>query len=520
MEKKYIIVSKKNGKPIDNKQYTKEEFKKKAYELMEQTGLDRDAMNDTFTYQEVAEGGVSTEENTSGSPKATPNAANDEFGSEDKSDNYEFHDKNDTYQATVTDDDEGWNKVLDNLGRIPPETAELVKEYNSSLKLTDKNKSTWPMKKNAIRVLYLFNEFLTFYAACSEESFPVELTAYLKKKRTFASAVHGFDGLDGIKEDMADIIEDMLEELDAYLKGKGNLKAHRAEFYDEIKEFDEEIENLHGLLKTVGMWTGRVGAGDWNMIKRSAEQLTETDDAFKQFCGGEAPTNKKLSEYLMKMATEKYHLGRIKMNSNDENSTPEYMNPENQESKTVRLSEKLDDYLDLKHAKILDTDEDKKKLKEITDSFEKGDMTQQDAQGAINRLVIAARDKIVESLRLFFKFVGITKTDKMNQFTSGLKRLDEPDYQNNWRSLVTHYKESIEKKIEIFKNAHSNDMTKESLDECVNILNNLLKNADVLLKDVEAKNGTQLMAHSREISERIKEVQEKTAAAQKAFPKQ
>ena len=512
MEKKYYLL--KEGKRVDDVQRTRKEIAEVIKKVMKDENVGFDVINKTYDYQEISDGGVSAEENTSGKPSEP----NDEFTStENNNANYKFTEQNDVYQAKVGDSEEGWNNVLDNLDRIPPETAGLVKEYKSALELTDKNKSTWPMKKNAIRVLYLFNEFLTFYAACSEESFPFELTAYLKEKRTFASAVHGFDGLDGIKEDMADIIEDMLEELDAYLKGEGNLKAHRADFYDEIKEFDEEIENLHGLFKTVGMWTGRVGAGDWNMIKRSAEQLAETDDAFKQFCGDEAPTNKKLSEYLMKMATEKYHLGRIKMNSNDENSTPEYMNPENQESKTVRLSENMDEYLNLKQTRILDSDEDKKKLNELVEEFKNGKKDQKTTQSEINRLVKAARDQVVESLKLFFKFMGITDRNTMNQFTSGLKRLDEPEYQENWRSLVTHYKEAMEKKIEMYKKAHASDMSSESLDACVEVLDGLLANADTMLKDVEAKKGESLLSHSREISKSIKTLQEMTAKAKKEF---
>ena len=523
MEKKYIIVSKKDGKPIDNKQYTKEEFKKKAYELMEQTGLDRDAMNDAFTYQEVSEGGVSTEENTSGSPKAT----NGEFDSEDKSDDYEFHDKNDTYQATVSDDDEGWNKVLDNLGQIPPEIASLVSDHKDKIALSEgKKDGNIAMKKNAIRVLYVYNEFLTFYNTyCANNGeLPSQLAAYLRTgKPVFGLSIFRPEfAFDVIKKDMTSIVDDMFKAIDDYYKSD-DPESEIAEFYDEVNDFDDELENVN-----VALICFKEHNNFNKELTRKAKQayarmLAEHDTDFNNFCKGK-PTGDALSEYLLDIAQNKYHLTKLKMNYKDNDSKLDglydWVNPEEKESKNVRLSEKLDDYLDLKHAKILDTDEDKKKLKEITDAFKKGDMTQKDAQGAINRLVISVRDKMVESLRLFFKFVGITKTDKMNQFTSGLKRLDEPDYQNNWRSLVKHYKESIEKKIEIFKNAHSNDMTKESLDECVNILNGLLKNADVMLKDVEAKNGTQLMAHSREISERIKEVQEKTAAAQKAFPKQ
>lgn len=523
MEKKYIIVSKKDGKPIDNKQYTKEEFKKKAYELMEQTGLDRDAMNDTFTYQEVAEGGVSTEENTSGSPKAT----NDEFSSEDTSDKYEFDKKNDTYQATVTDDNEGWNKVLDDLDQIPPEIASLVKEHKDNIAISkDQTGGNIAMKKNAIRVLYVYNEFLKFYNTyCANNGeLPAQLAAYLRTGKPVLglSFFRPEFAYDVIKKDMKSIVEDMFKAINAYYKSD-DPDSEISEFYDEVNDFDDELENANVAL----MCFKENNNFNKQLTSRAkqayARMLAETSTDFNNFCKGK-PTGDALSEYLMDIAQNKYHLTKIKLNYKDKdsklNGLNDWVNPEDKESKNVRLSENLDDYLDLKHAKILDTDEDKKKLKEITDAFEKGDMTQKDAQGAINRLVIAARDKMVESLRLFFKFVGITKTDKMNLFTSGLKRLDEPDYQNNWRSLVKHYKESIEKKIEIFKNAHSNDMTKESLDECVNILDGLLKNADVLLEDVEEKNGTQLMAHSREISERIKEVQEKTAAAQKAFPKQ
>lgn len=522
MEKKCYLL--KDGKRVDDTLYTREDLLAKLNEIMKKENLSEDAINKMYDYQEVNEGGVSTEENTAGTPKE----GTDEFSSqESNNDKYGFTEENDVYQASVKDDADGWNRILDNLDQIPDNIASLVDSHKDQLAIIEGKKGANAIKKNAIRVLYLYNEFMKFYNAyCSADGeLPAPLAAYLRTRNTklgftdvllggipraIYKKVKAETTMDAVKKDMPDIIEDMFEAFDDYYKSD-DPSSEIEEFYDEIKDFDEEIENIHDCIGTLS------GTGN-----KFARMMAEQDDDFNRFCGGN-PTGDALSKYLMDIAVKKYHLTRIKMDSKDPDSTLgalDWSSPEDKASSNVRLSENIDDYLNLKHAKILDSEADKKQVQAIVNEFKNGKKDQKTAQAEINRLVKTARDKMIASLKLFFNFMGITDTNKMNQFTSGLKRLDEPEYQNNWRSLVKHYKEAMEKKIEMFKKAHSSDMTKEDLDVCVNILDGLLKNADVMLQDVESKNGTQLMAHSREICDRIKEVKEKTAAAQKAFPKQ
>lgn len=66
-----------------------------------------------------------------------------------------------------------------------------------------------------------------------------------------------------------------------------------------------------------------------------AKLTAENDEAFKKFCEGN-PTGKALSKYLMDIAINKYHLGRLKMNFKDPESTLDWSwtSPEAKESKT------------------------------------------------------------------------------------------------------------------------------------------------------------------------------------------
>lgn len=518
MATKYYLLDK-DGKQVDNVLRTKDELRAKVNEIMQKENCGWDVINKNYDYKEVDDGGVSTEENTAGTPSTSEDS---EFASKEKHDSdYNFTKKNDIADRTISDDVNGWNATLGKLDKLPSETVNLVQEYKSYLTLTDKNKAVWPMKKNAIRILYLYNEFLKFYTAYAEDdSVPVELRSFLKEKRRFALQ---FDGLDGIKPDMADIIEDMLDSLKKYISGD-DVRLGRGDFYDEIKEFDEELENLHYLFEVVGMSNKRIGMADYKMLNRCAEQLAENDEDFKKFCGSNPPSNVQLSNYLKTVAEKKYHLGRIKMDSNKEDSSPGWLRPEDSESKNVRISDDINDYLDLKNAKIfglkaanLITDEDRQKIDDIKKKFLSGDMTQDDAQAEIDKMVFNARKKITESLKLFFDFMGIKEPGTMNRFASGLKRLDENEYQNNWIALIGQFKKAMENKIEMYKKAHSNDMTAEDLNSCVKELETLLAAADKM--EAAAKNGDseQLLANSQSICTVLEHVQKKTAEAKHNF---
>lgn len=494
MEKKYIIVTKKDGKPIDDKQYTKEEFSKKAYELMKATGLDREAMDKTYDYKEVSEGGVSTEQNT-----GAPQEANDEFNSkEDTSSQYTFSSKNDVHKANLDTDVKGWNSTIDKLDNLPEDTANLVNEHKQELELIEGKKGRDDVKKNAIRVLYLYNEFMKFYDECVNGNLPTQLVAYLRVGRWGISQ----EVLDTIKKDMASIIKDMLSDLRDCTQDSDPEDAVE-EFYDEIGDFDEEIKNIHNLLEDLSDEDG------------FARQTAETDEEFSKFCGGK-PTGEMLSKYLMDIATKKYHLVRIKLNANDQNSNPTWWNPEKQASTNVRLSDNEEDYLNLKNKKILD-EEDQKKVDEIKNKFMKGGMSQQDAQKEINGIVKAQRTKIKTALKIFFGFMGINDPQTMNQFAGGLKRLDETEYKNNWIKLIENFKEAMKKNIEKFKQAHSNDMSAEDRDDCVNKLSELLGTADKMLEAANNSDSTALLSHATQICTCIAEVQKKTAEAKKSF---
>ncbi len=503
MEKKYIIVTKKDGKPIDDKQYTKEEFSKKAYELMKETGLDREEMDKTYDYKEVP-----TEQNT-----GAPQAANDEFTSkEDTSSKYEFSSKNDVHKASITEDVKGWNSTLDNLDQIPDNIASLVDSHKDQLSITEGKKGgNVAMKKNAIRVLYLYNEFLKFYNEyCSTEGeLPTAIATYLRTSRTSIKMLRREWAFDVVKKDMTSIIEDMFKAIGDYYKSGDQSEIE--EFYDEVNDFDDELANIHEAIDTLKFKGNPI-------YTQFARMLAEQDDDFKKACDGN-PTPEAMSKYIMDIAVKKYHLTRIKMDYKDQDSTLgalDWASPEDKASVNVRLSENVDDYLNLKNKKILDT-EDQKKVDEIKNKFMKGGMSQQDAQKEINGIVKAQRDKIKTSLKIFFGFMGINDPQKMNQFAGGLKRLDETEYKNNWIKLIENYKEAMKKNIEKFKQAHSNDMSAEDRDDCVNKLSELLGNADKMLEAANNSDSTALLSHATQICTCIAEVQKKTAEAKKAF---
>ncbi len=500
MATKCYLLYKKTGKHVDNELRTKEELLAKLKEIMQNAGLDEDAINSTYDYQEVDDGGTSTEQNAS----AATEANDDEFVSKDNNDGEYFPSTNDYYSPALSDDAKGWNKLLDSLN--------VDSEYKPYLELREgdqgDNSGEWDVRKNAIRVLYLNSEFNKFYHAL--DRLPSSLSSYLKSHSHFVIVKSEY-ALDVIKEDMEDIVGDLLKCLRAYNEGNDK-EDDRQEIFDEVKEFDEEIQNLHQMIMMVGH--DNVGkyqqmANDWAAI----------DSQFKEYCKGQ-PTPSKLSQYLMDIATKKYHLGRIKMDSNDDNSTLDgsWMNPEDKATHNVRLSDNIGDYLDLKNKKMLG-DADQKAVDEIIEKFKKKDITQEEANKEIHSMVSKAREQLRTSLDIFFKLMGVNDANVRNQFTSGLYRLDENEYQQNWRYLVNNYKDILKKRIDVFKKAHSNDMTAEAFDGCMNELNALLANADSMLEAVNKGDGEQLIGYAQEICKRIESVKKTTAEARKGFKK-
>ena len=81
--------------------------------------------------------------------------------------------------ANISDDVAGWNDMLNKL-KSPPETN--INEFKEYLELNVNEKGNWAIQKNAIRVLYLYNEFLKFYAECTNGNVPAGLRGYLRTK--------------------------------------------------------------------------------------------------------------------------------------------------------------------------------------------------------------------------------------------------------------------------------------------------------------------------------------------------
>lgn len=510
MATKYILLSKQTNKPIDKRLYTMDQLKEKVYAIKQEQNLNDEQMNEAYGYLEIDDGGVSAEQNTS-----TPTqSGDDEFKSTENNDSkYAFSRQNDISSANLSDDTAGWNRVLDNV-KLPSDIAST--DYKTYLELKEGEQGDWAIKKNAIRVLYLYNEFLKFYAECTNGKVPGGLRGYLKTCNAWTTWTRSELCLDKIKEDMEDIIKDMLEELIDFVKGIDSANA-RQEVYDEVKEFDEEIRNLHALLSNLFYRRN---------FDNDAVAMAKYNDAFKKYCGDRTPSAKLLAKYFFERATKTYHLNRIKMDFTKEDSTPEWLSPEDQESDNVRLSDDVNDYLDTKNANVLNFKQTKifdeknaQELEKIKQDFQSGNMTQQKAQSEINKLVSLSRTKLRTALKLFFEFMGIKDITIMNKFASGLGRLDEDEYNEKWLSLVEHYKEAMENKIQMYTKAHSSDMSDENLTLCVQELNGLLNVATAMEKDIKEKNGEQLLRDVQQICDCLAKVQKMTADAKKSFSK-
>ena len=514
MATKYILLSKQTNKPIDKRPYTLDQLKEKVYAIKQEQNLNDEQMNEAYGYLEIDDG-VPSEQNTS----AQTQSGDDEFKSTENNDSkYAFSSPNDMTSANISDDVAGWNDMLTKIKSPPTRNINEFKEY---LELKDNEKGNWAIQKNAIRVLYLYNEFLKFYAECTNGNVPAGLRGYLRTRNSWFPSVrllskHAEESLDVIKEDMEDTLEDMLDHLKNFSKGNDPVN-ERQEVYDEIKNFDEEIENIHTLFNDLS---------DENYDK-DAVALAKNNEVFKRFCGDKTPTTKLLAKFLLEKATKQYHLNRIKMDFTKEDSTPEWMSPEDQESENVRLSDDVNDYLETKDANVLNFKQTKildeknaQELDKIKKDFQSGNMTQQQAQSEINKLVSLSRTKLRTALKLFFEFMGIKDTNIMNKFASGLGRLDEDEYNEKWCSLVEHYKEAMKNKIQMYTKAHSSDMSDENLDLCVQELNGLLNVAAAMEKDIKAKNGEQLLRDVQQICDCIAKVNKMTADAKKSFAKQ
>ena len=509
MATKYILLSKQTNKPIDKRPYTIDQLKEKVYAIKKEQNLNDEQMNDAYGYLEIDDG-LPTEQNTSN----TTQSGEDEFKSkENNNSKYKFSSPNDMTSANISDDVAGWNDMLTKL-KSPPETN--INEFKEYLELNVNEKGNWAIQKNAIRVLYLYNEFLKFYAECTNGNVPAGLRGYLRTCNAWARPFRDEESLDQIKADMESIIDDMLDELKKFSKGDDPANA-RQEVYDEIKEFDEEIENIHTLFHKLSYF----------QFNKDAVSLAKNNEEFKRFCGNNTPTTKLAAQYFMDKATKQYHLNRIKMDFTDEDSTPGWWSPEDQESDNVRLSDDINDYLDMKDANVLNFKQTKildeknaKELEKIKNEFKSGNMTQQNAQSEINKLVSLSKTKLRTALKLFFEFMGINDLNIMNKFVSGLGRLDEDEYNEKWLSLVEHYKEAMKNKIQMYTKAHSSDMSDENLDLCVQELNGLLNVAAEMEKDIKEKKGEQLLRDVQQICDCIAKVKTMTADAQKSFSKQ
>ena len=509
MATKYILLSKQTNKPIDKRPYTIDQLKEKVYAIKKEQNLNDEQMNEAYGYLEIDDG-LPTEQNTSN----TTQSGEDEFKSkENNNSKYKFSSPNDMTSANISDDVAGWNDMLTKL-KSPPETN--INEFKEYLELNVNEKGNWAIQKNAIRVLYLYNEFLKFYAECTNGNVPAGLRGYLRTCNAWARPFRDEESLDQIKADMESIIDDMLDELKKFSKGDDPANA-RQEVYDEIKEFDEEIENIHTLFHK---WS-------YFQFNKDAVSLAKNNEEFKRFCGNNTPTTKLAAQYFMDKATKQYHLNRIKMDFTDEDSTPGWWSPEDQESDNVRLSDDINDYLDMKDANVLNFKQTKildeknaKELEKIKNEFKSGNMTQQNAQSEINKLVSLSKTKLRTALKLFFEFMGINDLNIMNKFVSGLGRLDEDEYNEKWLSLVEHYKEAMKNKIQMYTKAHSSDMSDENLDLCVQELNGLLNVAAAMEKDIKEKKGEQLLRDVQQICDCIAKVKTMTADAQKSFSKQ
>lgn len=509
MATKYILLSKQTNKPIDKRPYTLDQLKEKVYAIKQEQNLNDEQMNEAYGYLEIDDG-VPAEQNTS----AQTQSGDDEFKSTENNDSkYAFTQNNDISSAKLSDDAAGWNRILDNVKT--PSSIDFA-NYKEYLKLKDDEKGNWAIQKNAIRVLYLYNEFLKLYAECTNGNVPSGLRGYLRTCNSWARPFRDEESLDQIKADMENIIDYMLKHLKDFSVGDDPANA-RQEVYDEIEDFDDEIRNIQALFHNLS----------YMQFDNDAVAMAKNNEPFKRFCGDKTPTTKLLAKYFMEKATKQYHLNRIKMDFTKEDSTPEWMSPEDQESENVRLSDDVNDYLETKDANVLNFKQTKildeknaQELDKIKKDFQSGNMTQQQAQSEIDKLVSLSRTKLRTALKLFFEFMGIKDTNIMNKFASGLGRLDENEYNEKWLSLVEHYKEAMKNKIQMYTKAHSSDMSDENLDLCVQELNGLFNVASAMEKDIKAKNGEQLLRDVQQICDCLAKVKKMTADARKSFAKQ
>ena len=203
MATKYILLSKQTNKPIDKRPYTMDQLKEKVYAIKKEQNLNDEQMNEAYGYLEIDDG-LPTEQNTSN----TTQSGEDEFKSkENNNSKYKFSSPNDMTSANISDDVAGWNDMLNKL-KSPPETN--INEFKEYLELNVNEKGNWAIQKNAIRVLYLYNEFLKFYAECTNGNVPAGLRGYLRTKNAWFKKTRSESSLDVIKEDMEDIIKYML----------------------------------------------------------------------------------------------------------------------------------------------------------------------------------------------------------------------------------------------------------------------------------------------------------------------
>lgn len=498
MATKYYLLNK-EGKHVDDVLRTKDELRAKVKELMQTEKLDWDGIDQNYNYEEVEDGGVSSEKNAS----VATNDNSDDFTSQENNDGKYKFTSTSYYKPNLDNDAKGWNKILDELG--------VDQDYKPYLELREgaqgDNKGEWDIRKNAIRVLYLTNEFNKFYDSLSQ--MPSALSSYLKSDR-WLGLVADQNDLDRIKKDMATIVSDILKHVKAYNES-GNTQNERQDIFDEVKEFDEEIENLHEKLEEMGE--------DKDTHWQMARDWASIDSKFNEYCQGK-PTPEKMSNYLMEIATKQYHLGRLKMDADNKNSTLDgsWYSPEDKATHNVRISEDIKDYLDLKNTKLLG-DEDQKALADIIEKFKKREITQEKANTEIHGMVSKTMEQLRASLDIFFKLMGVTDANIKNQFTAGLQRLDESEYQSNWRHLVQNYKETLKKRMDMFKKAHSNDMTAEDSDACLKELDALMANADGMLDAVNKGEGVLLLNYAKDICTRIENVKKRAAEAKKAFSK-
>ena len=174
MATKYILLDKKTNKPIDKRPYSIEQLKEKVYAIKKEKNLSDEQMNETFGYLEIDDGGAPAEQNSSGSAQPSEN----EFKSaESNDDKYGFSQNNYISSANLSDDAAGWNRIIDNV-KAPSSIA--LSDYKKYLELKEGEEGNWAIQKNAIRVLYLYNEFLKFYAECTSGKVPSSLRGYLK----------------------------------------------------------------------------------------------------------------------------------------------------------------------------------------------------------------------------------------------------------------------------------------------------------------------------------------------------